>query len=291
MNVFLTGGSGFIGQATITALRERGHEVTALVRNDAAAAKVAGRGVQPVHGGLADLDVLTAAAQRADAAMHLAQDYGPDSAAIDLAAATAIQDGIGSRPYVHTGGLWSYGDTAGIVDETAPYDPPPITSWRAANEARVLSRAESGGHPVLVMPALVHGNGGGLIAAFVVEAARRGVARYLDTGDNHWTVVHVDDLAELYVAALSAPAGSRYAGVDDRQTPTMRQIAEAASLGAGRPGTATSVGLEESRQYFGPFTEAFALDQRMSSARARNDLGWHPRRGDVLSELSTATTA
>ncbi|WP_089106931.1 hypothetical protein [Streptomyces hyaluromycini] len=32
-------------------------------------------------------------------------------------------------------------------------------------------------------------------------------------GSHHWALVQVDDIAELYVLALNAPAGSVYAGV------------------------------------------------------------------------------
>ena len=33
-------------------------------------------------------------------------------------------DGVGAGVYVHTGGTWVYGNTNGVVDETAPWDPP-----------------------------------------------------------------------------------------------------------------------------------------------------------------------
>ena len=42
----------------------------------------------------------------------------------DLAAATALQDGVGAGTYVYTGGSWVYGDTDGVQDETAPWNPP-----------------------------------------------------------------------------------------------------------------------------------------------------------------------
>jgi nucleoside-diphosphate-sugar epimerase len=288
MKVFITGGTGYIGQATITALRASGHDVVALARSDQAAQRLELLGAQAVAGDLADTDTLRDAAEHADAAIHLAQDYTTDTAAADLGAATAIQRGLGSRPYVHTGGAWVYGNTNGVVDETAPQSPPPLTSWRPGNEQRVLARAADGGHPVLVIPGTVYGRGGGLIAAFLGTAARTGSAHYIGAGDNYWTVVHVDDLAELYVAALSAPAGAAYIGVDDTQSPTMRQIAEAVSIGANRPGTASSVTLEQARQEFGPFADAFSLSQRLTAARARQELNWTPQRHDALSEFAGA---
>lgn len=288
MKVFITGGTGYIGQATITALRAHGHDVVALARSDHAAQRLELLGAETVAGGLADTDTLRATAERADAAIHLAQDYTADTAAADLGAATAIQHGLGSRPYVHTGGAWVYGNTSGVVDETAPQSPPPLTSWRPGNERRVLARAADGGHPVLVVPGTVYGRGGGLITAFLGNPARTGAAHYIGAGDNYWTVVHVDDLAELYVAALSAPAGAAYIGVDDTQSPTMRQIAEAVSIGANRPGTASSVTLEQARQEFGPFADAFSLSQRLTAARARQELNWTPQHHDALSEFASA---
>jgi nucleoside-diphosphate-sugar epimerase len=284
MKVFVTGGSGYIGQATIRALRAHGHEVTALARSEASAAKVRAAGATPVTGELTDADTLRAAAADADAAIHLASDLGGDTAASDLAAATAIQDGLGSGTYVHTGGVWVLGNTDGVVDESAPQSAPPITSWRAANEAAVLGRVATGGHPVLVMPGVVYGDEAGLIAGFLSAPAREGRAHWIGEGTNHWSVVHVEDLAELYVLALTAPAGSVYAGVDG-QTPTMRELAEAASAAAGRPGTASSVTLEQAREEFGPLADAFALDQQVSGDRARRELGWSPAARSVLTEL------
>jgi nucleoside-diphosphate-sugar epimerase len=289
MKVLVTGGSGYLGQATIRALKAHGHQAVALARSDDAARRIERLGAVSVVGALTDIEVLRRAAQDADAAIHLAQDYGPDTAAVDLAAATAMQDGLGSGPYVHTGGVWVYGDTDRIVDETAPQSPPPVVAWRADNENQVLARAAAGGRPVLVMPGVVYGYGGGLIGEFLGKPARTGSAHYIGSGENLWAVVHVDDVAELYVAALSAPAGGVYAGVDDTQSPTMRQIAEAVSIAAGRPGTASSITMGQARQEFGPLADAFALDQRLTSARARHELNWAPADRDILTELRAPT--
>jgi nucleoside-diphosphate-sugar epimerase len=293
VQVFVTGGSGYLGQATIAALLARGHRVAALARGDAAARRVSALGAAVVRGGLTDLGTLRAAAADADAAIHLAQDYGPGTAQVDLAAATAMQDGLGARPYVHTGGAWVFGDTApdaarggAGADESAPQAAPPITAWRRDNEKRVLARAGDGGHPVLVMPGVVYGYGGGLIGHFLAEPARRGEAHYIGDGSNHWGVVHVDDVAGLYVAALAAPAGGVYLGVDE-QHPTMHEIAEALSAGAGRPRSATSISLAQARREMGPIADAFALDQRLSAARARRELGWTPAARDILAELAS----
>jgi nucleoside-diphosphate-sugar epimerase len=276
MKVFITGGSGYVGRSTITALVAAGHGVSALVRSDSSAQVVTGLGAKPVHGSLRDLDVLRAAASDAEGVIHLGQELSEDTAAVDRDAAEALQDGLAGRgTYVHTGGVWVYGNTKGIVDEDAPQNPPRITAWRAANEQGVLAR----GHAVLVMPGLVYGNNAGLIDIFFVQPD---AIPLIDGGANYWPLVHVDDIADLYVRALTAPAGSIYAGVG--QNVQVKDIVAALSKATGH--SVRELTFVEAEQAMGPIAEAFALDQRLTSDRARRELGWAPRHVDAVAELS-----
>jgi uncharacterized protein YbjT (DUF2867 family) len=67
MRVFITGGSGYIGQAVVEALVAEGHDVEALVRERADASVVSDIGAEPRLGHLGELDLLRAAGDRADA--------------------------------------------------------------------------------------------------------------------------------------------------------------------------------------------------------------------------------
>lgn len=287
MRVFLTGGSGYLGKATVRALRRRGHEVTALARGESSAAALTSLGATPVPGELTDTAALRRAAAAADGVIHLAMHPGPRTAAIDLAAARAMQEGIADRgTYVHTGGVWVYGNTAGVVDEDAPTDPPAITAWRLENEKQVLAAASDGGRPVVVMPGVVYGHGGGLAQAFFVEPGRAaGAVPLIGDGANHWALVHVDDIAELYALALDAAPGSVYAGVSD-QNPPLVDIVTALTQAAGCPGRIERLTPARAKERMGPIAAAFALDQQLTGARARRDLGWTPNRLDALTELA-----
>jgi nucleoside-diphosphate-sugar epimerase len=271
MKVFITGGTGYIGRSTIRALIRDGHEVTALTRNDNGARLVADLGATPVRGDLTDIDVLRAAAKGADGVIHLAQAGGGDIPEIDRAAAAAMQEG--PAVYVHTGGTWVHGDTDGVVDETAPLNPPAIVAWRLDNEREVTDR---GG--IVVLPGLVYGDNAGIIQAFFVDP--EGPVPYIGDGANHWGLVHVEDIADLYARALTAKPGSVYIGVGEGR-PTAKEVSQALS-----GGQAVSISLDEAHERMGPIADAFVLDQQLTSDKARKELGWAPKHADPLAELS-----
>jgi nucleoside-diphosphate-sugar epimerase len=76
----------------------------------------------------------------------------------------------------------------------------------------------------------------GVPGRFVQSAWKGGPARYIGTEDNHWMLVHVEDLADLYVRALEqAPAGSTFI-VAAGPPFLVREIVAVASRGAGAGG-------------------------------------------------------
>jgi nucleoside-diphosphate-sugar epimerase len=291
MQVFVTGATGYIGTAVSDRLRAAGHNLTGLARSDAATERLRAAGIRPVRGDFSDPESLGAAAGVADGVISLATTYDP---AVDGPAIDAILEALtgSDKPFVYTSGIWSHGDTGDtVVDETTPAKPAALVAWRQAVEDRVLKGAKRGIRTVVIRPAIVYGRAGGIPAGFVDSARKEGSARYVGTGQNRWPFVHVDDLADLYLLALEqAPAGSLLLGVSGPSHP-VRDVAAAASRGAGAGGRTTAWPLEEARKKLGPYADALVLDQQASGRRAQEMLGWKPRRPDVLQDIERGSYA
>jgi nucleoside-diphosphate-sugar epimerase len=207
---------------------------------------------------------------------------------IDQEAVRAMLDALrgSNKPFLYTSGIWVLGDTGRkIADETWPANPAALVAWRPEVEQLVLAAARTGVRSIVIRPGIVYGRGGGIAADFVKFARETGAARYVGTGENHWPLVHVEDLANLYVRAFQHAASGALFHATDGSAFRVREIAEAASLGAGAGGGTQSWPLEEARKTLGAYADALVLDQLVSSDKARTTLDWQPRMASVVEDL------
>jgi nucleoside-diphosphate-sugar epimerase len=285
MIIFLTGATGYIGSAAAAALQKAGHSVIGLARSDKAAGHLRLRSIAVHRGDLSSPASLTEAATVADGVIHTGTT---NDGQLDQAAVRVMLDAIAgsSKPFLYTSGVWVLGDTGGrVADETWPANPAALVAWRPAAEQLVLEACDRNVRASVIRPGVVYGRGGGIPAEFVQSARTTGAARYVGAGENRWPVIDVDDLADLYVRALEkAPAGTLLLAADG-STYRVKEIAEAASIGAGRGGRTESWPLEEARKTLGAYADALVLDQQVSAARAHTMLAWKPRASGILEDL------
>jgi nucleoside-diphosphate-sugar epimerase len=285
MNIFLTGGTGFVGTPVLDQLLRRGHAVTALVRSESSAARVTQAGATALLGDITDERWLAVRLGSVDGAIHLASPGDATSAEVDRAVANAVVVAFGgtSRPYIHTGGVWAYGAGSDITEET-PFAAPGMVAWRAGVESVVLDADVVAS---VIEPAIVYGNGGGIPT--VIPSAPRtqdGKLTVLGDGTAHWATVHVDDLAALYVLVLESGVGAGYVLGASGVNPTVRELGEAASGGDVEP-----EGVEASRARLGaPFADALLLGQQATGAKAKS-FGWTPSAPTLVDELRDGSYA
>ncbi|HIK17740.1 MAG TPA: SDR family oxidoreductase [Leptolyngbyaceae cyanobacterium M33_DOE_097] len=295
MKVFLTGATGYIGGAIATALQAANHEVLGLARSTTAEEKLRKQHIQPIQGNLHDSESLINGAQQSDAVIHVAASNDAEIAKLDRQAVEiflSTLEGTG-KPFIYTSGTWILGNTGDtIADENSPVNPTPLIAWRAEIEPMVLAAKARNIRTSVIRPALVYGYGGGLVTMLVQSGLQQGVVQFVGDGQNRWTLIHVEDLARCYVAALDhAPSGSLFIAADDRQIVPLQRIAEAASDVAGVPGQARSWALTDAQQAMGAFADALVLDQQVSAAKARQVLNWQPQAPSLFDELKGGSYA
>ncbi len=266
MRVFLTGATGYVGGAAALALRERGHEVAALVRPESDASELRERGAFIVAGDLDTLPHLTDTLAAYDALVHTAfsmQDpVEKDRIAVETLSA---QKGF----FVFTSGVWVLGNSNGKrLDESNPVNPLRLVAWRPAHEKMALAN----GRGAVVRPGCVYGGQQSLLADWFAAADQKRALQIVGDGNNRWAMVAIHDLADCYVRVIEQRVSGIFHAVDDTRS-TLNDCARA---------VAPSAQIEHVPPE-GPMAEALTANQMVSSAATRRKLGWTPRRTFVES--------
>jgi nucleoside-diphosphate-sugar epimerase len=278
MKILLTGGTGYIGSTVLDRLIAADHQVTAIVRSQKSSLQVTDAGATAVIGDLYDAQWLASELAQHEAAIHTAAPDDGTAPKLDDTVIDAVIEAFSGtdKPYLHTGGIWTYGHNPAI-HETGPIAPAAISEWRTEREARLL---DSDVRATVIQPALVYGHGQGLVNTLTGGPRQPdGALTLIGSGDQHWTTVHVDDVADLYVLALDAKGGETYIAASG-DNPTVRELAETVSDSVVAEST------EAARERLGAgFADALLLDQQASGAKARQDLGWDPKSPSLVEEL------
>jgi nucleoside-diphosphate-sugar epimerase len=286
MKVALTGATGFIGSHVLSELQSRGHEVTALVRDDAQADIVAARGATPAVADLYDRPAVAGLLSNADGAIHTASPGDATSADLDSAvvdAVTSAFDGTG-KPYLQISGLWVYGANSSISEASA-FNAPAMVSWKEPIERRVLGA--KGMRGAVIVSSVAYGDGGGGIPGLLLGSPRDSAGNLimLGTGQQHWSTVHVADLADFFRRVLEDDSAHGYYVIGNGVNPTVAELTEAAAVAVGAPG-AVPGSEDEARARLGDyFAEVLLLDQGTDAAKARADLGWRPSHPSLADEF------
>jgi nucleoside-diphosphate-sugar epimerase len=290
MKVALTGATGFIGSHILAELLDKGHEVTALVRGDDQADAVASRGATPAVVDLHDRIAVVSLMKTADGAVHTAHPGDATNADLDAAvvdAAIESFEGTGN-PYVHISGIWIYGANSDVTEES-PFNPPPLVAWKPPIERRVLDARDMRG--VVIVSSAAYGDGAGSIPSLLLSSPRddAGNLIMLGSGAQHWSTVHVADLASLFRSVLESPSAHGRYIAGDGLNPTVAEMTAAVAVAVGSPG-AVPGSEDETRGRLGDhFAEVLLLDQATAAAKARAELDWKPSRPGLVAEFRSGS--
>ena len=290
MKIFITGASGFIGGSIAAHLVRAGHQVRGLIRKPEHRDELKRLGIEPVIGTLDDRALLIAEAQAADAVINAASSdhEGAVSALIEGLAGSG-------KPFLHTSGSSIVGDASGgeaaqarIYHEDALPEPTADKAARVAIDRQVLEAAQRNIRSAVLCNTLIYGQGAVAGSAsvqlprLVRQAQKSGVVRHVGSGGNTWSNVHIDDVAELYRLALEkSPAGMFYFVESGEASFREMSAAIARAMNLGEP---QDWPLDEAQKEWGYEMASYGLgsNSRVRGERARELLGWQPKRTSVI---------
>jgi len=287
MRIFITGATGYIGSAVTDAFVRAGHDVTALVRGGASAARAAARGAKTVTGDLGDTAAWAPAAAGFEAYVHTAFEASARGADVDRAVVdTLLAAAVASdaQAMVYTSGVWVLGNTREPADEDAPVNPTPLVAFRPAVEQRVLSASTASLRTIVVRPGVVYGGARGIVGDLLKDADN-GLMRVIGTGENHWPLVYDRDLADLYARLVARPDATGIYHANDEADLTVNDLVQAIVRHAPSKPDVRYMPLAEAQTKMGPYADALALDQIVRGPRARA-LGWAPSLGSAARSMA-----
>ena len=286
MNIALTGGTGFVGSHILSELVAHGHEVTALVRSEDEAIAVSKEGAKTAVVDLYDRPAVVGLLTSVDGSVHVASPGDETSAALDSAMVDAVVEaytGTG-KPHVQITGIWNYGSNTDI-SENSSYHAPPMVAWKEEIEQRLFGAVDI--RAIVPVVSVAYGDAGGGVPGVLLGSPRDDAGNLIMIGDGrqHWSTVHVADVANFFRRALeNDSARGRYV-VGNGINPTVAELTEAAAVAVGAPGAVPGSD-EEARARLGDyFAEVLLLDQGTTSARARGELGWQPTHPGLSDEF------
>jgi dihydroflavonol-4-reductase len=223
---FITGATGFVGSAVARKLVAAGFNVRALARPRTPRTNLDGLKVEFVEGDMRDQGVVASAVKGARYVFHVAADYrlwAPDPEDImrtnlegtRVVMETARAAGVERIVYTSSVATLKLHEDGSPVDETVPLtESEAIGAYKRSKIAaeRLVERMVGDGLPAIIVnpstpigPRDLRPTPTGRL---ILEAASGRMPAFVDTGLN---LVHVDDVADGHVAALTrGEIGERY---------------------------------------------------------------------------------
>lgn len=292
MHFFIIGASGYIGGVIAAKLQSQGHSVSGLARSQAAEERLKQAGVEVIKGHIQDISGLTQHVLSADAVIYTAVEFSPEGFEAEyqaIKALIAILKGT-NKSLIFTSGLGVLGNSNFPMNEDSPYNPWPLVTRRIDTE-KLLQTAAELKHikATIIRPGMVYGGekGNGL-DLYVKGAIKLEQAPYLDKGENRWPVIHINDLANLYLLLatnLSENPSLVHALTDE--VVTFKQIAQAVAEHFQLSKGSVSWSSAQLSEIWGPEAEIFGVNQHIKRSRAIDSLGWGLNHQGILEEVKS----
>jgi len=289
MRVFIAGGTGVLGRASIRALVEAGHPVRSSARGREKSELVRKLGAEPIEVDLFDAEAVRRAIAGSDAVLRLTTKFGPmtklrdprtwsETMRLRTVGARVLVDAAmaeGVPVYVHESVSFVYAEGGSAwLSEDAPTDHGNVAILRATieGEQEAARFSAAGGHGIV----LRFGGFYGADAPSTLETihlARRRMMPQIGAASNYFASIYVADAGRAVVAALDVPAGI-YNVCDDEPVSFAEYLHTLTkAISAPKPFRLPAT---LGKWMFGEVWKYFSRSQRASNARLKGVSAWRP---------------
>ena len=274
MNILVTGGGGFLGQALCRGLVERGHAVRSFNRGVYPALDALG--VRQVQGDLADRDAVIAAASGCEAIFHNAAKAGAWGSYDSYHRANVLgTDNVIEACRAHAIGKLVYTSTPSVTHrathpvEGGSADDVPYgehfkahyATTKTIAEKAVLAANDATLATIALRPRLIWGPGDAQLLPRLAQRARAGRLRLVGSGDTLIDTTYIDNAAQAHFDAFAHLApGAACAGrayfISNGEPRPVREIVNALLAAVGAPPVTKTL----------PFPAAYAIGAACEAA-------------------------
>ncbi len=294
MKIFITGVSAYAGFHAAIRLAAAGHAVTGLVRNpDQPRLNILRmHEVALLAGDVGRPETYRSALEDSDAVIHTMLDKKQpiETDRALFAALRALPERTLRRRFVYTTGCSIFGKVAvPVIDETVEPNPDHPLAFRRDLEREALAVENACG--TVLRPGFMFGNDGfNSVSADWFAMAEAGDPVFRGDQEKGWSWIHIADLAEafrLVVEARDSLVDGEVFHLADDQRPRSLDVMRACLDAAGYAGGLRFEGPTKGDN----ISTWFDQNEFIASHKARERLGWRPRRAGVVASAKPAYAA
>jgi 2-alkyl-3-oxoalkanoate reductase len=243
--VFVTGGTGFLGEALVRRLSQQGARTRVLIRHTSDTTYLDGVSlVEVVIGDLTDRSSVFKAMEGCDYVFHVAASLGgtrDEMERVNVEGTRHVTDAaasIGIERLLHVSSIayYGYGVDGPVTEDTPPtitHDGYAITKRKAEERVRLVAEKRWMSYSI-IRPGMIYGPQSQPWTAQMFKIARRNPTLFIGDGSGHAHPIHVDDVVDmcLMLATHTRAEGQAFNCTPD-PAPTWREFLGAYSKLAG----------------------------------------------------------
>jgi nucleoside-diphosphate-sugar epimerase len=255
--VFVTGGSGFVGQNLIPMLIGQGYQVKALARSAQAIQKVENLGATAIKGDLNDERALASGVKDCATVFHLAASvdfFASEKTlkalhvdATELLLTIAKNANVQKFVYLGAASVIMNGKPIAQADETFISDHiiDGYSRTKLQAEQLVLRANSKSFQTVSLRPPLIWGKGDPNTLPAIIDAVKKGRMQFIEGGKHRFVTCHVTNVCHALILADQAAQNGKAYFLTDGETPVFKDFIKryVATQGVTVPDKAVSLAM------------------------------------------------